>query len=105
MAQLAIRGGRPVRTRRYPDWPIWDQREIDAVTNVVRSGRWGGFPEPGPHAAAFAAAFAAFQSAKHGICIYASQLACMRCHKRKKRSMPPAIPVPSSCSTADYLGS
>src|SRR5215210_7068476 len=69
MAQLAIRGGRPVRTRRYPDWPIWDQREIDAVTNVVRSGRWGGFPEPGPHAAAFAAAFAAFQSARHGICM------------------------------------
>ncbi len=69
MAHLAIRGGRPVRTTRYPAWPIWDQREIDAVTNVVRSGRWGGYPEPGPHAAAFAAAFAAFQSAKHGICM------------------------------------
>ena len=69
MAHLAIRGGRPVRTQQYPAWPIWDQREIDAVSNVIRSGRWGGFPEPGPHAAAFAAAFAAFQSAKHGICI------------------------------------
>ena len=69
MAQLAIRGGHPVRTQHYPAWPVWDQREIDAVTNVIRSGRWGGFPEPGPHAAAFAAAFAAFQSAKHGICM------------------------------------
>jgi dTDP-4-amino-4,6-dideoxygalactose transaminase len=69
MAHLAIRGGRPVRTQPYPAWPIWDQREIDAVTSVIRSGRWGGYPEPGPHAAAFAAAFAAFQSARHGICM------------------------------------
>jgi dTDP-4-amino-4,6-dideoxygalactose transaminase len=69
MAHLAIRGGAPVRTTDYPAWPIWDQREIDAVTDVVRSGRWGGYPEPGPRAAAFAAAFAAYQGAKHGICM------------------------------------
>ena len=69
MAHLAIRGGGPVRTKQYPAWPIWDQREIDAVANVVRSGHWGGYPEPGPHAAAVAAAFAAFQGAKHGICM------------------------------------
>jgi dTDP-4-amino-4,6-dideoxygalactose transaminase len=69
MAQLAIRGGDPIRTKHYPAWPIWDQREIDAVTDVIRSGRWGGYPEPGPHAASFAAAFAAFQTAKHGICM------------------------------------
>jgi dTDP-4-amino-4,6-dideoxygalactose transaminase len=31
------------------------------------SGRWGGFPEPGPRAAAFAAAFAAYQGAEHGV--------------------------------------
>jgi dTDP-4-amino-4,6-dideoxygalactose transaminase len=69
MAHLAIRGGAPVRTTPYPAWPIWDQREIDAVTDVIRSGRWGGHPEPGPRAAAFAAAFAAYQGAKHGICM------------------------------------
>ena len=69
MAQLAIRGGSPVRAAQYPAWPIWDQREIDEVTTVIRSGRWGGYPEPGPHAAAFAAAFAEFQTAKHGICM------------------------------------
>jgi dTDP-4-amino-4,6-dideoxygalactose transaminase len=69
MAHLAIRGGAPVRTTEYPAWPIWDQREIDAVTDVIRSGRWGGYPEPGPRAAAFAAAFAAYQGAKHGICM------------------------------------
>jgi dTDP-4-amino-4,6-dideoxygalactose transaminase len=69
MGHLAIAGGAPVRTEKYPTWPVWDQREIDAVTEVVKSGRWGGYPEPGPRAAAFAEAFAAFQGAKHGICM------------------------------------
>jgi dTDP-4-amino-4,6-dideoxygalactose transaminase len=69
MAHLALNGGTPVRPERYPEWPVWDQREIDAVTAVVRSGRWGGYPEPGPHAAAFARAFAEYHGAKHGICM------------------------------------
>jgi dTDP-4-amino-4,6-dideoxygalactose transaminase len=69
MAQLAINGGAPVRTAAYPAWPVWDQREIDAVTAVVRSGRWGGYPEPGPHAASFAQKFAAYHGARHGICM------------------------------------
>jgi dTDP-4-amino-4,6-dideoxygalactose transaminase len=69
MAQLAINGGAPVRREEWPAWPVWDQREIDAVTAVVRSGRWGGYPEPGPRAAGFAAKFAEFHGAKHGICM------------------------------------
>ena len=67
MAELAIRGGTPVRPEGYPAWPVWDEREVDAVASVVRSGNWGGFPEPGPNAAAFEAKFAAYQGAKHGI--------------------------------------
>jgi dTDP-4-amino-4,6-dideoxygalactose transaminase len=46
---------------------VWDEAEIQAVTDVVRSGNWGGFPEPGPNAARFEAAFAAYQGARHGI--------------------------------------
>jgi hypothetical protein len=44
MSQLAILGGQKTRTEPYPSWPIWDQRDIEAVTEVIRSGRWGGFP-------------------------------------------------------------
>jgi dTDP-4-amino-4,6-dideoxygalactose transaminase len=33
----------------------------------VRGGRWGGFPEPGPLAAAFAERFAAYQGSRHGV--------------------------------------
>jgi dTDP-4-amino-4,6-dideoxygalactose transaminase len=65
--QLAINGGPPVRSTPYPAWPQHDEREIQAVTEVVRSGEWGGFPEPGLNAGRFEEAFAAYQGAAHGI--------------------------------------
>jgi dTDP-4-amino-4,6-dideoxygalactose transaminase len=68
MATLAINGGAPVRDTAYPSWPQTDDEEyVAAVSDVVRSGEWGGFPEPGVHAAAFESAFAAYQGARHGI--------------------------------------
>jgi dTDP-4-amino-4,6-dideoxygalactose transaminase len=67
MAELAIAGGRPVRTSPYPDWPNGDDEDVAAVEEVVRGGRWGGFPEPGPKAAAFEDAFAAYQGARYGV--------------------------------------
>ena len=67
MAELALNGGTPVRSTDYPEWPSHDDRDVEAVTRVARSGRWGGFPEPGPEAARFEEAFAAYQGAEHGI--------------------------------------
>ena len=68
MAKLAINGGTAVRAEPYPSWPQRDDPEyVDAVAEVVRSGDWGGFPEPGAHAAAFEAAFADYQGARHGV--------------------------------------
>lgn len=67
MAELAIRGGTPIRPQGFPAWPVWDEAEVRAVAEVVRSGSWGGFPEPGPRAAEFEAAFAEYQGARHGI--------------------------------------
>ena len=67
MASLAIAGGTPVRTDPYPPWPEVGDEEVEAVAEVVRGGAWGGFPEPGPHAAAFEERFAAYQGARHGI--------------------------------------
>ncbi len=65
--ELAIRGGTPVRAQGYPAWPVHDDRDVDAVAAVVRTGRWGGFPEPGPRAAAFEQRFAGYQGAQHGV--------------------------------------
>ena len=67
MPELAINGGTPVRSTGYPAWPTPDDEYVAAVTDVVRSGEWGGFPEPGRHAGAFEEAFAAYQGAAHGI--------------------------------------
>src|SRR6266487_1670048 len=67
MPELAIAGGAPVRAEPYPGWPHGDDEDVAAVEEVVRSGRWGGFPEPGPKAAAFEEAFAAYQGAAHGV--------------------------------------
>src|SRR5918911_1335012 len=54
MSELAILGGPRTRTEPYPQWPVWDQRDIDIVTEVIQSGRWGGYPYPGPKTAELA---------------------------------------------------
>ncbi len=56
-----------MRSAPYPDWPSLDEADVEAVTEVLRGGQVGGFPEPGPKAAEFAAGFAAYQGAAHGI--------------------------------------
>jgi dTDP-4-amino-4,6-dideoxygalactose transaminase len=65
VSKLAINGGLPVRTASWPSWPIYGDREIELLTEVVRSGL-GGF---GPKEVEFAARFAEYQGAKHGICV------------------------------------
>src|SRR5436309_680905 len=67
LPELAINGGTPVRAAPYPAWPAPDDGYVDAVTEVVRSGDWGGFPEPGRNATAFEEAFAEYQGARHGV--------------------------------------
>lgn len=67
MSELAILGGSKTRTKPYPEWPVWDQRDIDAVTEVVRSGRWGGYPYPGPKTAELAKQFAKLQGGGYAV--------------------------------------
>ena len=67
MSQLAILGGPKTRTESYPEWPVWDQRDIDAVTEVIKSGRWGGFPYPGPKTAELARKFAEMQGGGYAV--------------------------------------
>jgi dTDP-4-amino-4,6-dideoxygalactose transaminase len=61
MSQLAILGGEPVRKEPYPAWPVYDERDIQAVTAVVQSGNWGGFPYPGPQTTQFLQRFTEMQ--------------------------------------------
>ncbi len=39
--ELAINGGKPVRDKDFPSWPIWDKREEELLLEVLKSGKWG----------------------------------------------------------------
>lgn len=39
--KLAIKGGNPVRTKPFTKWPVFDEREENALIEVLRSGEWG----------------------------------------------------------------
>ena len=67
MSELAIFGGPKTRTEAYPAWPVWDQRDIDAVTEVIKSGRWGGYPFPGPKTAELAKKFSELQGGGYAV--------------------------------------
>lgn len=67
MTELAILGGHPVRTEPYPAWPVYDQRDIDAVSAVIQSGRWGGFPYPGPQTAELCRRFVELQGGGYAV--------------------------------------
>jgi len=67
MSDLAALGGTPIRTEPYPDWPVYDERDIQAVTDVIKSGRWGGYPYPGPQTAEFARRFAEMQGGGYAV--------------------------------------
>ncbi|MHB1000686.1 MAG: DegT/DnrJ/EryC1/StrS family aminotransferase [Armatimonadota bacterium] len=66
MSVLAINGGSPVRTKPFSAWPVFDEREEQAVLNSVRSGAWG---LGGPSIPVFEQRFAEYQEAKYGICV------------------------------------
>ena len=36
----AVLGGRPVRTKPFPSWPVWDDADEKAVIPVLQRGRW-----------------------------------------------------------------
>ena len=69
MSELAIRGGKALRTEPYPEWPVFDERDIQAVTDVIRSGRWGGYPYPGPRTQAFLRKFEEMQGGGYGVAV------------------------------------
>jgi dTDP-4-amino-4,6-dideoxygalactose transaminase len=62
---LAINGGSKTIEKTF-DWPLFDETEINAVTDVVRSGKWGN-PDCGDIVKVFEDEFAAFCGAKYAL--------------------------------------
>lgn len=67
MPNLAAFGAEPVRKKAYPSWPVHDGRDIEMVTRTIESGRWGGFPYPGPNTSEFAQKFVEIQGGNHAV--------------------------------------
>ncbi len=65
MAKLAICGGKPIREKPYPSWPIFDEREEKILIEILRSGKWGRIN--GKKNEEFENKFANYHSAKYGI--------------------------------------
>ncbi len=69
MSKLAIHGGDPVcGDPPAARWPEAGEAERRALLAAFEEGDWGGYPEPGPRAAAFAEAFARSHDCAHAIC-------------------------------------
>jgi len=62
-----VLGGTPIRTRDYPAWPVWDEDERARLLAVLDAGGW--WQGDGDEAATFAAEFAAYQGARHGLAL------------------------------------
>lgn len=67
MSELAIDGGTPVRRNKsWPTWPVHDEREVELILEVTRSGNWS---FEGPMEDAFAEAFPRFNGAKYCVLV------------------------------------
>jgi len=64
MSKLALNGGIPVKTDTFPKWPMYDEKEEQALIKVLHSGVWGTL---GSEVLAFNQKFAAYQGAKYAI--------------------------------------
>jgi len=63
MATLAIKGGKPVRKRAFPSWPVIGSLERRMLVQVLESGKWW----YGEKVKEFEERFASFQDARYGI--------------------------------------
>ena len=65
--KLALQGGEPVKTAPFPAWPYYDEREREALLEVLESRVW--WRTPGTRTLEFERSFAAYHQAKHGIAV------------------------------------
>jgi len=74
--ELAILGGEPVRKKPFPEWPIIGESEINAVVNVLKSGKLSTFAASsgklffgGEKIREFEKRFAEYHGIKHAIAV------------------------------------
>ena len=68
MSTLALHGGTPVRTEPYTSWPEFDEAEIQAVTDALRTGNWAS-GDGDRSLVNFERSFAAYQGAEYCLAV------------------------------------
>lgn len=66
MLKLAVKGGSPLRTKKFPVWPQFGEKEFAALERVLKSRSWGTL---GHEVQNFNNRFAQYQQAKYGISV------------------------------------
>jgi dTDP-4-amino-4,6-dideoxygalactose transaminase len=69
MSELALLGGKRVRTQVWPAWPMYSAADRDRLLQVFDSRNWGGYPFPNHYALEFAEQFAAHHGAAYGCAV------------------------------------
>ena len=72
--QLALLGGNPVRKNAFPTWPVWDDREKQALLDVLETEVWG-VSADGGKIVAFEQAFAKVHAAAHAQAVFNGTMA------------------------------
>src|SRR5947207_14934783 len=102
MSDLAILGGPKAKRKPFPLWPHYDDKEQQALKDVLESRVW--WRTPGTRTLEFEQAFAAFHGARHGIAVTNGTAALevtmaglgigveMRSYCRTSLSLPPPAP-------------
>jgi dTDP-4-amino-4,6-dideoxygalactose transaminase len=68
MTKLAIQGGTPVRTEPFVPWPLFDEREKEALLTTLEARKWTSAPfSKGLPADALEEQFAAYNGARYAI--------------------------------------
>ncbi len=101
--QLALCGGKSLRTRPIGLWPVWDQREEKAVLMTLRSGRWGHAMRPDDRATAFEKAFAAYQGVKYAISVANGSVSLELCLRAVKIGPGDEVITPATTWVATNL--
>jgi perosamine synthetase len=60
--KLAFKGGDPIRTAGWPEWPIWDESAERGIVEMYRSGKW--YRDWGTYCQEFEKAYAELIGAK-----------------------------------------
>jgi dTDP-4-amino-4,6-dideoxygalactose transaminase len=69
MAKLAINGGPKLRMEPFQNWPIVEERDVEAVAEVVRSRAWGRLHREASRTRQFEEQFARYHDCHYGLCV------------------------------------